>query len=363
IQQLKHTKGVWAGQPFELIAWQEELVRNVFGVIKADGYRQFQTAFVETSKKSGKSQIAAAIALYTLCADMESGAEVYSCASDRKQAGIVFEVAKEMVNQCPALKKRMKILDSTKRIIYHPLNSIYQVLSSDVASKFGYNVHACIFDELLAQPNRKLYDVMTKGAGIARKQPLNFVITTAGSDRNSICYEVHRKAMDILEGRKSDPSFYPVVYCTPDDADWTDPKVWRKSNPSLGITFTEESLQSACDSAKQNPAEEMFFRQFFLCQWTQSSVRWLPMDKWDKCAFPVDPDALEGRTCYGGLDPSSTTDITALVLGFPPRDEDDKYFILPYFWMPDDNIGLRVRRDYVTYDTWQRLGGAPTPER
>lgn len=362
IQQLRHTKGVWAGKHFELIAWQEELIRNVFGVIKADGYRQFQTAFVETSKKSGKSAIAAAIALYTLCADMEAGAEVYSCASDRKQAGIVFEVAKDMVNQCPPLKKRVKILDSTKRIIYHPLNSVYQVLSSEVASKFGYNVHSCIFDELLAQPNRKLYDVMTKGAGIARKQPLNFVITTAGSDRLSICYEVHQKAMDILEGRKIDPSFYPVVFCTPDDADWTDPKVWRRSNPSLGITFTEESLQLACDSAKQNPAEEMFFRQFFLCQWTQSSIRWLPMDKWDKCAFPVDLETLVGRECYGGLDLSSTTDITAFVLVFPPLDEADKYIILPFFWMPEENIALRVRRDHVPYDTWQKLGVFNTTE-
>lgn len=356
IQSLKHTKGEWAGKPFELIAWQEELIRNVFGVVKADGYRQFQTAFVETSKKSGKSEIAAAIALYTLCADGEFSAEVYSCASDRKQAGIVFEVAKEMVEQSTALIRRVKILDSQKRIIYHPTKSIYQVLSSDVASKFGYNVHSCIFDELLAQPNRKLYDVMTKGAGIARKQPLNFVITTAGSDKNSICFEVHQKAMDILEGRKIDPTFYPVVYSTPEDADWTDPKVWRQSNPSLGITFTEETLQLACDSAKQNPAEEMFFRQFFLCQWTQSSFRWLPMAKWDACDFRVDPESLKGRTCFAGLDLSSTTDLTALVLVFPPLDEDDKYCVLPYFWIPKNNIEGRVRKDHVPYDVWEKEG-------
>lgn len=308
------------------------------------------------------SELAAAIALYTLCADMEAGAEVYSCASDRKQAGIVFEVAKEMVIHCPALKKRMKILDSTKRMVFHPLNSIYQVLSSDVASKFGYNVHACIFDELLAQPNRKLYDVMTKGAGIARKQPLNFVITTAGSDRNSICYEVHQKAMDIIEGRKIDPTFYPVVYCTPMDADWTDPKVWKKSNPSLGVTFTKESLQIACDSAKENPAEEMFFRQFFLCQWTQSNLRWMPMDRWDKCGFPVDMEELQGRVCYGGLDLSSTTDVTAFVLVFPPEDETDKYIVLPFFWVPKDNLEKRVQKDHVPYDVWEKQGAIRTTD-
>lgn len=233
IENLRHTKGGWAGQPFYLLGWQEELIRNVFGVIKKNGYRQFNTVFIEVPKKSGKSELAAAVALYMLCADGEQSAEIYGCATDRQQAGIVFSVALDMILQCPALKKRVKIAESQKRIIYEPTRSIYQVLSSEVASKYGYNVHACIFDELLGQPNRKLYDVMTKGSGAARKQPLNFVITTAGSDKNSICYEVHSKALDILEGRKHDPTFYPVVYGAPEDADWTDPKVWRATEGNV----------------------------------------------------------------------------------------------------------------------------------
>jgi len=203
---------------------------------------------------------------------------------------------------------------------------------------------------------------MTKGVGIARKQPLNFVITTAGSDRNSICYEVHQKAMDILEGRKNDPSFYPVVYGTPDDADWTDPKIWKHSNPSLGVTFTQEDLQIACDNAKQNPAEEMFFRQFFLCQWTQSSICFIQMPKWDLCSFPFDPDSLRTRKCYAGLDLSSTTDLTALVLVFPPIDEDDKYCVLPFYWIPKNNIDARVRKDHVPYDVWEKQGFVFTTE-
>jgi len=356
IENLKHTKGVWAGQPFYLLEWQDELIRNVFGVIKENGYRQFNTVFTEIPKKTGKSELAAAVALYMLCADGEQGAEIYGCATDRQQASIVFSVALDMILQCPALKKRVKIVESQKRIIFEPTRSIYQVLSSEVASKYGYNVHACIFDELLGQPNRKLFDVMTKGAGAARKQPLNFVITTAGSDKNSICYEVHSKAVDILEGRKHDSTFYPVVYSAQNDADWTDPKVWREVNPSLGITVDEEYLRLSCESARQNPAEEMQFRQFFLCQWTSSAVRWMPMEKWDACAFSVDAEALRGRVCYGGLDLSSTTDITAFVLVFPPVDEDDKYTVLPFFWMPEDNIDLRVRRDHVPYDTWKKQG-------
>ena len=204
------------------------------------------------------SELAAAVALYLLCADGEMGGEIYSCAADRGQAAIVYSVARDMLKQSPALMKRVKIIESQKRIVYYPTGSIYQVLSSDVATKFGYSVHGCIFDELLAQPNRKLFDVMTKGAGIAREQPLNFIITTAGSDKNSICYEVHQKAVDIIEGRKKDSTFYPLIFNTPMEADWTDPEVWKKANPSLGVTFTMDDLKLACESAKQNPAEEIF---------------------------------------------------------------------------------------------------------
>ena len=182
-----------------------------------------------------------------------------------------------------------------------------------------------VFDELHTQPNRKLYDVMTKGSGDARMQPLYFLITTAGNDTNSICYEVHQKAKDILEGRKTDHTFYPVIYGADESDDWTDPEVWKKANPSLGITVGIDKVQDACESAKQNPGEENAFRQLRLNQWVKQAVRWMPMDKWDKCAFPVNEDDLEGRVCYGGLDLSSTTDITAFVLVFPPQDEDDKY--------------------------------------
>ena len=188
IQSLKHTKGVWDGKPFDLLPWQEQIIRDLFGVIKENGYRQFNTAYIELGKKNGKSELAAAVALYMLCADNEKGAEIYGCANDRAQAGIVFDVAKDMVLHSDLLKQRINIVESQKRLVYLPNRSIYQALSSDVASKYGYNIHACIFDELLGQPNRKLFDVMTKGSGAARKQPLYFIITTAGNDRTSICY-------------------------------------------------------------------------------------------------------------------------------------------------------------------------------
>ena len=362
IQCLRHTKGDFYNQPFRLLPWQETVVRDLFGVVKADGTRQFRTAYVETAKKSGKTELAAAIALYLLCGDGEERAEVYGCAADRNQAKIVFDVAVDMVRFCPALAKRVKILESQKKITYLPTNSSYQVLSADVANKHGFNTHGVIFDELHTQPNRKLFDVMLQGSGDARMQPLYFLITTAGNDTNSICYEVHQKALDIQAGRKVDPTFYSVIYGAAEDEDWTDPEVWKKANPSLGITVGIDKVKAACESAKQNPAEENSFRQLRLNQWVKQTVRWMPMHKWDACAFPVSEDELEGRVCYGGLDLSSTTDITAFVLVFPPMDESDKYAVLPYFWIPEDNVDLRVRRDHVPYDVWQRQGKLETTE-
>ena len=342
--------------------WQEQIIRDLFGILKPNGYRQFNTAYIEIPKKNGKSELAAAVALLLTCGDGEQRAEVYGAAADRQQASIVFDVAADMVRMCPALNKRVKILASQKRLIYEPTNSFYQVLSAEAYSKHGFNVHGVVFDELHSQPNRKLYDVLTKGSGDARMQPLFFLITTAGTDTHSICYEVHQKAQDIIDGRKIDPTFYPVIYGADDTEDWTSPKVWKKCNPSLGETIGMDKVKTACESAKQNPGEENSFRQLRLNQWVKQAVRWMPMDKWDKCAFAVNEEQLQGRVCYGGLDLSSTTDITAFVLVFPPLDEEDKYIILPYFWIPEDTLDLRVKRDHVPYDVWQRQGYLQTTE-
>ena len=362
INCLKHTKGQWRGVPFELLPWQDKIICDVFGSVKDNGYRQYNTAYVEVPKKNGKSELAAAVALYMTCGDNEWGAEVYGCASDRQQASIVFDVAVEMVEQCPALKKRIKPIMSVKRLVYQPTNSFYQVLSAEAYTKHGLNVHAVVFDELHAQPNRNLYDVMTKGSGDARRQPLFFLITTAGNDRNSICYEVHQKATDILTGRKIDQTFYSVIYGIEDTDDWGKEENWYKANPSLGNTIDIEKVRAAYQSARENLAEENIFRQLRLNQWVKQSVRWMQMDHWDECAFPIDQDSLQGRICYGGLDLSSTTDITAFVLVFPPRSENEKYIVLPYFWIPAENLATRVRRDHVPYDIWEQQGYIKTTE-
>ena len=364
IEALKHTKGEFHGQPFKLLPWQEKIIRDVFGTVREDDptQRQYTSAYIEIPKKNGKSELGAAIALNMLVNDDEWKAEVYSCAADRQQAAIVFDVAVDMVKQSPALMKRIKIIPSTKRMVYQPTGSIYQVLSSEVATKPGLNVSACIFDELHTQPTRALYDVMTQGSGDARKQPLWFFLTTAGTDRNSICWEVHQKALDILEGRKADPRFYPVLFGLPDEADWTDEQNWYRANPSLDYTISIDKVRDAYHKALETPADENMFRQLRLNQWVKQSVRWMPMDKWDDCGGIVSPYDLEGRACYGGLDLSSTSDLTTLVLVFPPNDETEPYIVMPFFWLPEETLQLRVRRDHVMYDKWEKQGYLMTTE-
>jgi len=317
-KHLKHTKGRWRGVPFSILPWQEKVLQDIFGTMRDDGYRQYNTAYIELPKKMGKSEIAAGIALYCLTADDEQSAEVYGCAADRQQASIVFDVAVEMVEQSPILKKHIKPVLSQKRLVYKPSRSFYQVLSSEAFTKHGLNVHCCVFDELHAQPNRELYDVMTEGSGDARTQPLFFFLTTAGDDpdRTSIGWEVHQLAIDILTGVKIDPTFYAVIYGldrenkriwkgqeyeTYEELDWKDPKLWTKINPSLGHTISLEKVKDQCSRAAGNPIRERNFRWLRLNSWEKiKTAKWLGLDFWDLCRGKVDIKRLAGRPCYGG---------------------------------------------------------------
>ncbi len=356
IENLCHTKGKWAGTRFWLLPWQEQLIRDIFGIVKPDGNRQFRTAFVEICKKVGKSELAAAVALYLLYADNEPSAEVYGAAADRQQASIVFDVARQMVEMSPALMKRSKLMSATKRIVNYGNAGFYQVLSAEVGSKHGFSISGLVFDEIHTQPNRQLYDVLTKYSSDARQNPLHFIITTAGNDRHSIAFELHTKAIDIIEGRRVDPTFYPVVYGLKDDEDWEDEANWYKVNPSLGYTVDIERLRDAYREAKQNPADEITFKWLRMNMWVSSTTSWIPDAIFMKGNEPIDTRMLEGRDCYAGLDLSSTGDITALVLMFPPRDADEKYILIPYFWVPEETIPQRVKANSVPYDVWEKQG-------
>ncbi len=356
IESLRHTKGDFYNKPFRLLDWQEIIIRDLFGVVREDGARQFRQAIIFTPKKAGKTELGAAVALYLLCGDHEQRAEIYGAAADRQMASLVFNVAADMIRLSPALRKRCKILDSRKRIVFTDTNSFYQVLSSDADRTHGVSAHGVIVDEIHTQKTPDLYNVLTKGSGDARRQPLQFIISTAGDNIHSIGYELFEKARDLLSGRKTDPTIYPVVYAADPEDDWTSPETWRKANPSLGVTFPESAIREACESAMQNPGEENIFKTLRLNIWTKQAVRWMPMEKWDRCSAPVDAESLQGRSCYAGLDLSSTQDLTALVLVFPPAEPDEPYRILPFAFVPEETIERRSRKDHVNYDLWRKQG-------
>lgn len=348
---LRHTKGEWAGAAFGLQDWQRTIVREVFGWKRKDGTRRYRRVYVEIPRKNGKSTLSAGLALMLTFADNEPGAEVYSAAADREQAAIVFEQAKQMVQNSPALAKYAEVY---KRAIVVPESmSSYKVLSSDAPTKHGLNAHGVIFDELHAQPNRELWDVLTTGMG-SRRQPLLVAITTAGYDRNSICWEQHEYARQVLEGLIVDESFYGFIAAAGEGDDWMDPAVWAKANPSMGVTVQEEYLRAEAERARQVPAYQNTFRRLHLNQWTQQDERWLDVGAWDATAGTVNEGQLAGRLAYGGLDLASTTDIAAFVLCFPL--EDGLFAWLPRFWIPRDNMVERARRDRVPYDAWVRDG-------
>jgi phage terminase large subunit-like protein len=359
VKSLKHTKGDWRGKPFNLQPFQEKIVRDLFGTVKEDGNRQYRTAYIEEPRKNGKSELAAAIALKLLTADSEGGAEIYGAAGDRDQAALVFDVAAEMVRQHTALSKRCKVIDHKKRIVVPGTGSFYHAVSSEAKTKHGYNASGVIFDELHVQPNRDLWDVLTTSGG-TRRQPLVFAITTAGFDRESICWEQHAYAESVAKGIIDDPTFYPVIYSAPENADWTDEKVWYECNPGLGNFRSLDEMRSLCAKAKETPALENTFRRLYLCQWTQQETRWMPIEAWDATAGEVFASDLEGETCYAGLDLASTSDIAAFVLVCP--DSDGVLDILPFFWIPEEGLQAKIRKDRVPYDVWIKRGLIkPTP--
>lgn len=350
INSLTHTKGVFGGKKFNLRPWQKAIVKAIF-TKGADGLRQYRTALLMLPRKNGKTELAAAIAIYGLLADGETGGEVYSAAADRDQAGLVFGVAAQMVRNHPELDDQCYIIESQKRIVHRGSGSVYRAISAEAHSKHGFNASLVIYDELHAAPSRELYDVLSTSTG-ARAQPLLLAISTAGYDRHSILWELYSHAKNVQARPDLDPTFLPIIYEAPPAADWTDQKVWKACNPALGDFRSLEEMQQACARAQLIPAQENNFRRLYLNQWTEQHTRWLSVADWDACETA--PAALQGRRCYVGMDLSTTTDLTALVAVFP--DEAGGFDVLARFFVPADRIKDRSRRDHVPYDEWARQG-------
>lgn len=353
-QFLRHSKGEFAGQPFTLLDWQwSAIIAPLFGWKRPDGTRRYRRAYIEVPKKNGKSTLCAGISLYLLLADGEPGAEVYSAAADREQASIVFREAASMVRASPVLESRLQVVDSVKRIVHQKTASWYKALSADVPTKEGLNIHGLIFDELHAQKTRDLYETLTYG-GASRRQPLFLSITTAGYDRESICYEQHVYARGILEGRVEDPWFFPFIAGADKEDDWKSPAVWRKANPSFGATVKADQFETDCKEAQESPAKENAFRRYRLNQWTDAATRWIASERWDACDLP--PHGIDRDPCYIGIDLSSKLDTSSMVALF--CHEDDTYGVHCYCWIPDTAAKERERKNRQRFDEWIRRGFA-----
>jgi phage terminase large subunit-like protein len=369
---LVHTKGKYARKPFFLTHWQEhEIIRPLFGTVTWDSdeqewKRRYNTAWIELARKNGKSELLSGIALLMLVADDEESAEVYSVACDRDQASLVYNVAKRMVELSPVLSKRLEIVDSRKRIIDHKTNSVYAVLPGDAGGALGTNPSAVLFDEVLTQKDRDLYDAMRQGFG-TRRNPLLVAATTASYTSAKFCLEEHEFSQRVEADQSIAPSRFVFMRNTPKDWDWQDEGQpadvatgrkatgWYWSNPGLGDFLNIATLRNEAQEAKEQPSAQNAFRVFRLNQWVSQASRWLDMAIWDQNAGMVDRTALKGRQCVGGLDLASTSDFTAWVLVFPDQDGGEGFTVLPHFWVPEAAVKKRGPMA-ESLERWSREG-------
>jgi phage terminase large subunit-like protein len=358
--QLLHLTGDFYGKPFVLQDWEHEVLWNVYGTVKETGYRQYRYAYLEIPKKNGKTELTAAISIYHLVCDGPGG-QIYCCAAEREQAALVYKAAKQMIEQDANLDAKnggiLKVIDSKKEIHNTETGTFLKVLSAEAYSKHGINPTVVIFDELHAQPNRELWDVMTFGAGASRKEPLWWVITTAGDDpdRKSIGWEIHQKAVKIRDAEETDPAWYVKIYGAPDDADIWNEATWYAANPSLGVSIDIEKVREEAIAAKNSEKTERLFRWLRLNQWVAlKRIGWLPITLWDQTVGNWNVADLAGKRCYVGLDLSSKIDLTADGIIFPPQEGIDDWRFLMDAWIPEDNARERTARDHVPYEEWTK---------
>ena len=352
---LRHSKGQWAGKPFDLLPWQrDELIMPLFGWVRPDGTRRYRRVFVEIPKKNGKSTLASGIGLYMLCADGEAGAEIYSVASDQDQASIVHGEAIHMADASEQLTACLKINRSTRNIGYGATNSYYRALAANPRTMEGRQIHCCIIDELHIWRGREAWDALRYGFR-ARTNPLQFIITTAGDDDQSVCYQQLERARGVLSGSIRDDSLLPLIYEAAPEDDWTIEPTWAKANPSLGATFTAEALAEDVAAAKGRLSEEASFKRYTLNLWQKATNPWLSPDAWARNARSYSADDLHGQMCFGGIDLSRTRDMTAFALIFP-CEEDGRtiYKQLVRFWLPE--VAVEVYKDRIDIEEWKRDG-------
>lgn len=353
IRHLKHVKSPWYGHPFRPARWQQQFLRELYGRTDSNGRRQYRQALLFVPRKSGKTTLASALALYHLFASGEKGGEIYAAAGSRDQASLVFNTARDMVLQNPALRERCRIQDSRKNISHLQTGTFFRALAADANTAYGLNASVVICDELAFWKSRDLYDALVTSTG-ARSEPLILTTTTAGVDTESVGKEVYSYAKEVAQGTVEDPTFLPWIYEAAAEDAWDEPETWEKANPALGLYRNREELEALCTKAKAVPALESSFRRLYLNQWTSAETVWLPLEKWDQCAQEPAPAALRGRPCYGGLDLSSTTDLSSFTLLFPDDADPPNFDLLSWSWLPEARVV--ANKDRVPYDSWARQG-------
>jgi phage terminase large subunit-like protein len=342
-EELTFADGKLAGKPFLLERWQQSVVGNIYGWNRGDE-RRYREVFIYVPRKNGKTPLAAGLMVQELVRCQTPGAQMFSAAADRDQAALIFRDATQMVRNQSWINDMMKVTPSYKTIEKSDF-SLYKALSSEAGTKHGLRPALVIVDELHAHPNSELVDTLTTGTAVKGLEPLIVYITTADYERESVCNTKHRYACSVRDGKVNDARCFPVIFEAAIDDDWKDPEVWKRVNPNYGVSVSEDYLARACERAQVERSFENEFKRLHLNIKTQSIEAWLPMDRWDQC--PSEAVYLDGETCYGGLDMSSTQDITAFVLYFP-----ELKAVRCWFWLPGDNAEVRQRRDGVPYSEW-----------
>ena len=382
---LRHHKGEFGpspehplGQPFQLLTFQDLLiVRPLFGWKRvADGLRRFRKVFFAVPKGNGKSPLGAGLGLLLTFSDGENGAEVYCAAADREQAAIVFDTARIMVEASPDLAEQASVW---RRAIEVPAtHSYYRVLSADVRSKHGPNIHALIFDEFHAQATRELFEVLHRGT-VKRRQPVTLMITTAGDDDETICAEEWDYARNVMSGSYVDDTYLPVIFEAGKKDRWDAEETWRKVNPGYGITVKADAIRAEAVAARQEPRKLNDFLRYHLNRWVNQAVAWIPIDQWDACDAPL-PENLAKLQPQAGLDMAQKNDLASFVLTFPRPLEgppivaeivttDDagepvkrtislnyELILVPFFWLPEETMREHVKTDKAQYDQWAAEG-------
>lgn len=350
IEQLPCTAGVFAGELLRLRDWQRDMIEAVYAT--EGGRRQIRTALWTMPRKQGKTQIAAALALAHLCGpESESRGQVYSAAADREQAAIIFREMVAMIEIHPELSERINVKNFTRELEDDETGSTYKALSADARTKHGLSASFVVYDELAQAPNRSLYDTLATSFA-ARDEPLMMVISTQSPDPNHVMSELVFYGRQVNDGTVDDPTFQATIYAAADDCDPWDESVWFDCNPALGDFRSLEEMRVAARQAQKIPARESAFRNLYLNMPTDPDVRFIAAQDWEACRRHIDPDALRGRPCFGGLDLSANRDLTALVLYFPHDDG----AVIPFFWCPGDRLDQREEYDRVPYRTWERQG-------